>query len=134
MSKNHKNALVVDDDALARTIVVAMLEGKGWSVSEGEDGDDAVRLAKRQMPDLIILDLLMPGKDGFEAYKELKEEAATSHIPIVVLTAVNDFELGESHDTDSIASKLGVDPPEAFLEKPVDLKTFIATVEAVASR
>lgn len=131
MAQNGKTALVVDDDSLSRAVITAMLEGAGWKVIEGEDGEDVIPLATRELPDLIVLDLLMPGMDGFEAYKALKEEASTGTIPVVMLSAVNDYELGEGHTAESIGDNLGVDPPEGFFGKPPDLKDFLIAIEKI---
>lgn len=121
-----KKALVVDDDPEVRSLVSLFLEGHGWETREGEDGDEAVALAVQDCPDVIILDLMMPQKDGFEAFKELREDLRTRHIPVVMLTAVNDFDLGEVHDAESIGRRLSVTPPEAFIPKPFDIDAVLA--------
>ena len=121
-----KKALVVDDDPEVRSLVSLFLEGHGWETREGEDGDEAVALAVHDCPDVIILDLMMPQKDGFEAFKELREDMRTRHIPVVMLTAVNDFDLGEVHDAESIGRRLSVTPPEAFIPKPFDIDAVLA--------
>ena len=121
-----KKALVVDDDPEVRSLVSLFLEAQGWETREGEDGDEAVALAVQDCPDVIILDLMMPGKDGFEAFKELREDLRTSHIPVVMLTAVNDYDLGEVHDAESDGRQLSVTPPEAFIPKPFDVDAVLA--------
>ena len=121
-----KKALGVDDDPEVRSLVSLFLEGHGWETREGEDGDEAVALAVHDCPDVIILDLMMPQKDGFEAFKELREDMRTRHIPVVMLTAVNDFDLGEVHDAESIGRRLSVTPPEAFIPKPFDIDAVLA--------
>lgn len=126
-----KCALVVDDDPLVRTVVSAMLEGDGWCSLEAEDGEEGLYKAAEEIPDLIVLDVLMPGKDGLEVYKELKEDRLTEHIPVIILTAVNAIELGEEQDAASVGRALGVPPPDAFIEKPIDLKEFLRKVAEI---
>jgi len=84
---SHQPILVVDDDANDRALLKAMLEGDGWTVSEAVDGKDGLEQMARQVPQLIVLDLIMPGMDGFQFALELRKNAAWRGIPIVVATA-----------------------------------------------
>jgi two-component system cell cycle response regulator len=82
--------LVVDDVATNRTIARAKLVASYFDVIEAECGEQAIELAEREQPDLILLDVLMPGIDGFETCRRLKATHATLHIPVVMLTALDD--------------------------------------------
>jgi CheY-like chemotaxis protein len=82
--------LIVDDDSDFRTVTGLSLSGKGYKVLEASGGREAINLAQQAQPDLILLDILMPGLDGYEACRQIKTNPATSHIPIIVLTAVSD--------------------------------------------
>jgi len=79
--------LVVEDDADNRRIVVKVLAVDGYVTLEAADGESAVTLARREHPDAILMDLAMPGVDGWEAARRLKADPATADIPIVALTA-----------------------------------------------
>ena len=79
--------LVVDDDASARAISRAMLEKAGWSVSEAENGLEALKMMERDRPSLIFLDLMMPEMDGFAFTEEVRRHPEWQSIPIVVLTS-----------------------------------------------
>jgi two-component system cell cycle response regulator len=81
--------LVVDDVATNRMVARAKLTASYFDVIEAENGDQAVEIAKREQPDLILLDVLMPGIDGFETCRRLKSAYATTHIPVVMLTALD---------------------------------------------
>ena len=94
MSTHPKTILIVDDDPDLRTALAGLLREAGWEVMEGKNGDEAVSLAAFHHPDVILMDVMMPVKDGFAAYKELREDHRTAHIPVVMLTAVNEHELG----------------------------------------
>lgn len=131
MSDTSRTALVIDDDDIIRETVAAFLEGEGWKCFLGCDGDEAISMTNNRMPDLIVMDVMMPGKDGFEALKELREDHRFAHIPVVMLTAVNEFELGERHDADSVGADLGVDPPEAFIDKPVKKDDLLAAINEI---
>ena len=101
--------LVVEDDPDNRRIVVKVLSVDGYATLEAADGESAVALARREHPDAIIMDLAMPGVDGWEAARRLKADPATADIPIVALTA---FALRGDEDR---AREAGCD---AYLSKP----------------
>jgi CheY-like chemotaxis protein len=79
--------LAIDDDPVALELVAAVLGPEGYTVLRAEDGDDGVDVALRERPALVIVDLLMPGTDGFEVVERLQADPRTTDIPIVVLTA-----------------------------------------------
>ena len=81
--------LLVDDVATNRLIARAKLEASYYDVIEAETGEQAIALAEAEQPDLILLDVMMPGIDGFETCRRLKESRATMHIPVVMLTALD---------------------------------------------
>jgi len=82
-----KKVLVADDKATSRELIRTVLENRGYSISEASDGIEALRLARELQPDLIILDLHMPGVDGFGVIAELRREPKFSSTPIMALTA-----------------------------------------------
>jgi two-component system, OmpR family, phosphate regulon response regulator PhoB len=129
--EGRKSVLIVDDDPCIRTNLVTLLEQEGWRTIEGTDGDDVVVKAVCEMPDLIILDVIMPRESGFDAYKELREDSRTESIPVILLTAINDESLGNDYDAEMVGEHLCVPPPEAFLEKPFDTDTILETVRGI---
>jgi DNA-binding response OmpR family regulator len=82
-----RRCLVVDDDPAIREILVTNLEAEGMDVATADNGDDAARLARELMPDLVVLDVMMPGRDGYAVLADLKSDPTTAEIPIVLLTA-----------------------------------------------
>lgn len=86
MAKKQK-ILVVDDESNIRLLVKNML-GNRYNVVEAGDGDEAMTQAEKEKPDLILLDILMPGKDGFTTCNQLKANKATKGIPVVMVTAL----------------------------------------------
>lgn len=87
MSGSTRCCLVVDDDPAIREILVTNLEAEGMDVRTADNGDDAGSLARSIKPDLIVLDVMMPGRDGYAVLSDLKSDPATSEIPVVLLTA-----------------------------------------------
>lgn len=113
-SLKESTILVVDDEEMNRNLLVQMLTyfvpGK-FRIVEGTDGVEAVEIARRELPDLVLLDLSLPKKDGWTAAREIKDDASTRSIPVVAVTAHTMIGDRES----ALAS--GCDD---FLSKPID--------------
>ncbi|MCA9734837.1 response regulator, partial [candidate division KSB1 bacterium] len=86
--------LLVDDEVDILDLMRYNLEGEGYTIHTAEDGLKAIELATKELPDLIILDVMLPGRDGWEVLRELKKNTATNQIPIIFLTA-KDSEIDE---------------------------------------
>jgi two-component system, cell cycle response regulator DivK len=82
-----KKILVADDRLAGRELIRAVLEGCGYAVCEASDGREAVDLARKERPDLLILDLQMPALDGMGALKELRADESFADVPVLALTA-----------------------------------------------
>ena len=81
--------LLVDDDEMSRELIRMRLTRLGYTVITAIDGREGIEAAREETPNLILMDLCMPGMDGFEAAQKLKADNATAHIPIVALSALN---------------------------------------------
>jgi CheY-like chemotaxis protein len=79
--------LIIDDEKLARTMLTDLLRGKEYTVITAEDGPSGLAAAQKEKPNAIILDVMMPGIDGFEVCQALKNDVATTGIPVIILTA-----------------------------------------------
>jgi DNA-binding response OmpR family regulator len=86
-----QSVLIVDDEPMARTLLRLMLVRAGFNVSEAEDGFDALEKIKRNRPDIILLDVMMPGMDGFSVCETLRNESETASLPIIMLSAKTDI-------------------------------------------
>lgn len=84
--------LIADDNAGVRRVLVQMLAAAGMRTVTADDGNQALDLARRCHPDLIILDVRMPGRDGYQVCLELRESESTRHIPILMLSGLGEFE------------------------------------------
>ncbi len=82
-----KKILIVDDEEYIRELVAATLSGSNYELITAEDGEEALNLARQEHPDLILLDIEMPKKDGYEVCRALKNDPTTSDIVIIMLTA-----------------------------------------------
>ena len=82
--------LIIDDEKLTRTMLTDLLRGKGYTVITAEGGPSGLAAAQKEKPNAIILDVMMPGMDGFEVCQALKKDVATTIIPVIILTASED--------------------------------------------
>jgi DNA-binding response OmpR family regulator len=117
--------LVVEDDVDILRLITYNLETSGFEVATAQDGYEGLALARRRVPDLIILDLMLPGLDGFEVCKELKRNEATRRIPLLMLTA-----RGEEVDR-IVGLELGADD---YVVKPFSPRELILRVRAILKR
>ena len=114
--------LVVDDIEANRRLLQAKLEAQYYTVIQAENGPQALEVARKELPDIILLDVMMPGMDGYEVCRRLKEDPATAFIPVVMVTALSDTE-------DRVR---GLDAgAEDFLTKPVDDFALMSRVGAL---
>lgn len=79
--------LLVEDDEMNRDMLMRRLQRRGYEVIAAADGGEAVTLTRQQSPDLVLMDISLPVKDGYQATRELKADPAVQHIPIIALTA-----------------------------------------------
>lgn len=78
--------LVVEDDKFLRELLIRKLENEGFIISVASEGKEAISKIKEELPQLILLDLILPGIDGFEVLKQIKEDDKTNKIPVIVLS------------------------------------------------
>jgi CheY-like chemotaxis protein len=121
-----KYVLIVDDDPDLVETVSMMLEDKGYEVGKAYDGVEGKEAIKKRRPDLLVLDVMMPRKDGYKLCAELKADSATRDIPVILLTAV-----GEAVPTTSYTHAQGMSTEaEEYIPKPVDSKTLVEAVDS----
>ena len=111
-----KRVLLVDDFEDSRTGLKKLLEIEGYEVIEAADGAEAIESALRSKPDIILMDLSLPGIDGFSATKRIKEDAAMSSVPIIALSA---------HDEEYVEEMVGKAGCVDFVTKPVDFSVLL---------
>jgi Fe-S oxidoreductase/ActR/RegA family two-component response regulator len=116
-----RTILVVDDEEDIRLFLTAVFEDAGAVVIEASDGDEALALARQHRPNLITLDLSMPGRHGVETFIELRTTDATADIPVCIVTGHPEFR--------SVVYERPVPPPEVYMNKPVDEEKLLAYVE-----
>lgn len=122
---SSKMIVVVDDEEDILQLVSLHLTKSGFNVKGFPDGDSFFRFVETQVPDLIILDLMLPDADGFEICKFIKKDAKLSHVPVIMLTA-------RDGETDKVLGlELGADD---YVTKPFSPRELVARVKAVLRR
>jgi CheY-like chemotaxis protein len=115
--------LVVDDEDDVRLYISTLLEDAGARICEATDGHEAVAVAKQEKPDLITLDLSMPGRDGVEAFCDLRKTPETANIAVCIVTGHPEFR--------KVIYDRPVAPPEGYMDKPIDDKELVATIRRI---
>ncbi|MBC8078354.1 MAG: response regulator [Chloroflexales bacterium] len=117
--------LIADDDPSIRQLLEMLLAKAGYAVFSAPDGAALVRMAQEHVPDLLLIDLMMPNLDGFEAIRQLRLDTRTAHLPMLVITA-------RSRTTDLVQGfQVGADD---YIAKPFDVNELLARIQANLSR
>jgi two-component system phosphate regulon response regulator PhoB len=117
--------LVVDDEDDVRQFICTVLEDSGATVLEARDGDEALELARREEPDLMTLDITMPGKDGGEVFEALRNDSALKQLPVCIISAHPDLR--------RMIYQRTVPPPDGYLDKPIDAKGLLLNIRKTLS-
>jgi len=115
--------LVIDDEEDIRTYLATVLEDAGATVQTAADGEAGLNRARELLPDLITLDLSMPGTDGVETFVALRKDPATETIPVCIITGHPEFR--------RVIYDRPTNPPEGYLDKPVAEERLIGTVRRI---
>ena len=121
-----KKILVVDDEPDFVTFLQTLLEDNDFEVITATSGAAGLEKARSEKPDLITLDVTMPGKSGVQVYRDIRSDPDISHIPICIITGVVEFR--------QLMYQKTVQAPEGFLRKPIDNDVFLATVNRVLEK
>ena len=112
--------LIVEDNEKNMKLARDVLQAKGYATLEAVTGEEGVRLAKEKVPDLVLMDIQLPGINGIEAFRQIRAGENTARIPVVALTA---------SVTPTDRSQITAAGFDAFVGKPINLKEFLETVK-----
>ena len=116
--------LIVDDSPTETYKLTSILERNGHAVSAAGTGAEGVEMAKRELPDIVLMDVVMPGLNGFQATRQLSRAAETAEIPVIIVTT-------KDQETDRVwGMRQGA---KAYLTKPVDEQELLATIAKVSN-
>ena len=117
-----KKILIVDDSATDRQFLIETLSKQGFQCITAQSGDEGIAKAKTERPDLILMDIIMPGTDGFKATRAITHDEATKHIPVIVCTS-------KKLETDKVwGMRQGA---KDYITKPIDAAELIAKIAAL---
>jgi CheY-like chemotaxis protein len=111
-----KKILVVDDEPEAIDYASAVLEENGYIAIGAEDGIEGIEKARVEKPDLVLLDIMMPGKGGIAMYRDLRMDEETKDIPVIIITGVA---RGQRFEESMMRKDPDIPLPEGYIEKPM---------------
>ena len=126
--KTDRTILIVDDEPDVTAYLGAFFEDNGFRVIIAADGKEGFEKTKAEHPDLITLDITMPGESGVRMFRDLQQDPATTDIPVIIITGI-------SHDFKRfIETRRQVRPPEGYFEKPINREELLAKINEILSR
>ena len=127
----RRHVLVIDDEPDISSYIASILEGSQYSVETANSAMEGERIIRDRRPDLILLDLMMPGRTGIQFFVRLKGNEETKDIPLIMVTGIKDK---LNIDWQEIVSKLKARVPDGFVEKPIEPVHLMNVVEDVLSQ
>ncbi len=126
-----KKVLCVDDDPDIRLFVVTVLEENGYTPLTATNGEEALEIIKKERPDLVILDVLMPRQSGIKMYRELKTDDSLKNIPVIILSGIARRTFLRSQEALTEFGSENVPEPAAYMEKPVEPEELAEMIKKV---
>ena len=117
--------LIVEDNDKNLKLVRDVLQVKGYETIEAGSAEDGIELARSRKPDLVLMDIQLPGMNGIDALKMLRDDASTAHIPVIAVTA------SVMQQDRNLITEAGFD---GYIGKPINLKEFLDSVRAMLER
>jgi len=126
-----KRVLVVDDDPDVRLFNTTVLEENGYTPLVATNGEEGLEMIRKELPDLVILDVMMPKQSGIRLYRELKTDKALKNITVIILSGIAEKTFLRSQNALTEFGGEEVPPPETYIEKPVEADELADVVKKV---
>jgi len=121
-----KLVLVIDDEPDITTYYSTLLGDSGWQVAVANSGDDGLVLAEQQIPDIIVLDVMMPDRGGLSTLVAFRKNEKTAKVPVVLVTGIQE---SLTHDFGDYLKRFHHYNPDAYIEKPIDPEILLAKLD-----
>ncbi len=119
---DKKKVLVVDDDVDLLKMLKLRIEAEGYEFMSAQDGQEMLKLIKMKKPDVILLDIMLPGMDGYTALRKIRKEEEFRDIPVIILTAKEKKKVGDLFQLEGISF---------FVEKPFEASDLLQKIKSV---
>ena len=126
-----RKVLIADDEMDMRIFLKTLLETNGYQPFITRDGGEGLQKAREVLPDLIILDVMMPGEGGSQTYRRLKTDPDLAHIPVIMLSGVKQGSFFHYLKLLTVGANGRIPPPAAYFEKPVKHVDLIAAIQRI---
>ncbi len=126
MDENHKRILCIEDETDMIDLIRLILSRRGYTISSATGGHQGIQKIREELPDLVLLDLMMPDLGGWEVYQQMKADEKTKHIPVIVVTA-------KAQNIDKVLG-LHIAKVDDYIAKPFSPKELIDSVEKVLAK
>jgi twitching motility two-component system response regulator PilH len=123
-----KKILVVDDDPDVRLFNASVVQDLGYRSVEAANGEEGQLMVAQEVPDLIILDVMMPLQSGIRLYRALKTDSAFANIPVIILSGISERSFMKSQEALNAFGGGEIPAPEAYVEKPADAETLAGLI------
>jgi len=133
-SEAKKTVLIIDDEPDIVTYLGLLLENQGYAVISALDGQEGLELAKRERPDLVCLDIMMPRKTGVALYGEMKADPKLKKIPCVIISAYESAYSFKGQAFRRMVQDKSIPEPLRFFEKPIDIPAFLGFVDGLLNK
>jgi len=124
-----KKILIIDDEKDVITYLDTLFKNNGYDTISADNADDGIEKAKTEKPDLVSLDIVMPGKSGIKVYRTLRDDEQLKRIPVIVVTAATGYRNDPQEFKKFLSTRRHYPPPDGFVPKPIDKEELIKGVK-----
>ena len=124
-----KKILIIDDEKDVITYLDTLFKNNGYDTISADNADEGIKKAKTEKPDLVSLDIVMPGKSGIKVYRTLRDDEDLKRIPVIVVTAATGYRNDPEEFKKFLSTRKHYPPPDGFVPKPIDKDELIRNVK-----
>ena len=124
-----KKILIIDDEKDVITYLDTLFKNNGYDTISADNADDGIEKAKTEKPDLVSLDIVMPGKSGIKVYRALRDDEQLKRIPVIIVTAATGYRNEPEGFKKFLSTRRNYPPPDGFVPKPIDKEELIKEVK-----